>query len=94
MTTEELFSATVSALRSVTGESQARIGEALGLTPSAVSYKLRGRAGWSLGDVEALSRHFGIPVPDLMAGPTWALEKLPKARRMACVGGRQEVIPV
>ncbi|MFD9593136.1 helix-turn-helix domain-containing protein [Kitasatospora sp. NPDC059973] len=94
MTTEELFRATVAALLRATGETQARLAEALLVTQGAVSLKQNGKSSWSLDDVDVVSRHFGIAVPDLMIGPTHALQKLPRVRMAACVGGRQEVIPV
>ena len=94
MTSAEMLSSTVAALLHATGESQSALAESLGMTQGAVSRKKRGANAWSLADVDGLSRHFDIPVPDLMCGPTHAVEKLPRNRRAALIGGGQRVFAV
>jgi len=94
MSSAAWLSSTVAALLHATGESQSELAEALGMTQGAISRKKRGSNAWSLADVDAISAHFGIPVPDLLSGPTHALEKLPLARRAALIGGSQRVFAV
>jgi transcriptional regulator with XRE-family HTH domain len=94
MTTMETLRTTVAALMYATGESQGELGYRLGLTQSQISRRQAGRAVWSLDDVDALSAHYGIPVPDLVAGADAALRKLPAARRAEAVGGHQTTVPV
>jgi hypothetical protein len=60
------------------------------MTQPAISRKLAGDTAWSLTpDTDKLSAHFGIPVPDLLCGPTHALTKLSVKRRAAVIGGTQ-----
>ncbi|AYC35860.1 MULTISPECIES: helix-turn-helix domain-containing protein [Streptomyces] len=71
----------VAALMHASGESQARLAEALGVTQAQVSRRQSGAAAWSLADCEALAAHYGMDVLDFLAGPTRACEALPDARR-------------
>jgi transcriptional regulator with XRE-family HTH domain len=64
-----------------TGESQADVADALGVSQAQVSRRQSGSAAWSLADCDALAAHFGIDVLDLLAGPTRACETLPARRR-------------
>jgi transcriptional regulator with XRE-family HTH domain len=64
-----------------TGESQAEVAVALGVSQAQVSRRQSGSAAWSLADCDALAAHFGIDVLDLLAGPTRACETLPVRRR-------------
>jgi transcriptional regulator with XRE-family HTH domain len=64
-----------------TGESQADVAVALGVSQAQVSRRQSGSAAWSLADCDALAAHFGIDVLDLLAGPTRACETLPVRRR-------------
>ncbi|MET8703617.1 helix-turn-helix domain-containing protein [Kitasatospora sp. NPDC004723] len=91
---EALFRDTVAALRREAGETQADLADALGVTQGAISLKQRGKTAWSLRDVGNVSRHYGISASDLMAGPEYAVRLLPRMRRAALIGGRQEVVPV
>ncbi|MEV6170617.1 helix-turn-helix transcriptional regulator [Streptomyces sp. NPDC051954] len=71
----------VAALMHATGESQADLAVALGVSQAQVSRRQSGSAAWSLSDCDALAAHFGIDVLDLLAGPTRACETLPVRRR-------------
>lgn len=64
-----------------TGESQADVAVALGVSQAQVSRRQSGTAAWSLADCDALAAHFGIDVLDLLAGPTRACETLPVRKR-------------
>jgi transcriptional regulator with XRE-family HTH domain len=79
----------VAALMHATGESQADVADALGVSQAQVSRRQSGSAAWSLADCDALAAHFGIDVLDLLAGPTRACETLPARRRRS--GGSQAV---
>ncbi|MEU9057117.1 helix-turn-helix transcriptional regulator [Streptomyces sp. NPDC048384] len=76
------------------GENQTALARGLKITQGQVSRKQRGQAIWSLGDIDKLSAHYGVPVPDLLCGPTHAVGKLSHVRLAAVVGGSQEVITV
>nr|WP_093808367.1 helix-turn-helix domain-containing protein [Streptomyces sp. Ncost-T6T-1] len=80
LSTEEALRATVTAIAHRTGEQQADIAAALGLTQSQISRRQRGLAAWTLSDCDRLAAHWGIPVLDLLAGPTRALTCLPAGR--------------
>ncbi|WP_406349660.1 helix-turn-helix domain-containing protein [Streptomyces sp. NBC_00144] len=83
---------TVTALAHRTGEQQSALAAALGLTQSQVSRRQSGKAAWTLTDVDRLAAHWGMPVLDLLAGPTHAMTKLP-ADRIAS-GGTQTLVPL
>ncbi|WP_327293504.1 MULTISPECIES: helix-turn-helix domain-containing protein [unclassified Streptomyces] len=87
MSTEETLRVTVTALAHRTGEQQSALAAALGLTQSQVSRRQSGKAAWTLTDCDRLAAHWGMPVLDLLAGPTHALAKLP-ADRIANAGQR------
>jgi len=93
-TSEAMLRVTVAALMRACGENQTALARGLRITQGQVSRKQTGAAAWSLGDVDRLSTHYGIPVPDLLCGPTHAVQKLSPARLAAVVGGSQEVITV
>lgn|GEM_PF-5904855 len=88
----DLLRTTVAALMQRTGENQADLAEGLRLSQSQVSRKQAARSDWTLDDVDKLSAHYGIPVVDLLAGPTRACEQLPPTRRAAVIGGHQTTI--
>lgn len=71
-----------------TGESQADIALALGVSQAQVSRRQTGTAAWSLADCDLLAAHYGIDALDLLAGPTRACECLPVRRRR---GGSEAV---
>ncbi|WP_063765966.1 helix-turn-helix domain-containing protein [Streptomyces sp. NRRL F-5193] len=73
LSTEESLRLTVAALMTRTGERQAVVAAALGLSQAQVSRKQSGAAHWSLEDVDGLAAHYKIPVLDLLAGPTHAV---------------------
>lgn len=79
----ERVRSSVAALMHATGESQAEVAVALGVSQAQVSRRQSGSAAWSLADCDALAAHFGIDVLDLLAGPTRACETLPVRRRRA-----------
>ncbi|WP_405773709.1 helix-turn-helix domain-containing protein [Streptomyces sp. NBC_00859] len=91
MSTEETLRVTVTALAHRTGEQQSALATALGLTQGQVSRRQSGKAAWTLTDCDRLAAHWGMPVLDLLAGPTHALTKLP-ADRIA-TGGQQTLPP-
>jgi hypothetical protein len=90
--TEEVLRDTVAALMRATGETQADLGKGLRLSQAQVSRKQVGRSLWSLADLDRLSAHYGVPVPDLLWGPTHALDRLDVRRRAAVIGGTQTTI--
>lgn len=77
MSTEEMLRVTVTAIAHHTGEQQADLAAALGLTQSQISRRQHGKAAWTLQDCDRLATHWGMHVLDLLAGPTHALQKLP-----------------
>ncbi|MFK4144743.1 helix-turn-helix domain-containing protein [Streptomyces sp. NPDC004065] len=77
----ERVRSSVAALMHATGESQADLAVALGVSQAQVSRRQSGSAQWSLADCDVLAAHFGIDVLDLLAGPTRAYECLPARRR-------------
>ncbi|MGW0761978.1 helix-turn-helix domain-containing protein [Streptomyces sp. NPDC002814] len=81
MTLGERVRATTAALMQITGESQADLATALGVSQTQISRRQSGSAAWSLNDCEALAAHYGIDVLDLLAGPTRACDALAPARR-------------
>ncbi|MEU8960070.1 acyltransferase [Streptomyces sp. NPDC048518] len=91
MSTEELLRLTVSALMSRTGERQGDLAAGLGQAQSHVSRKQTGRQHWTLDDVDRLAAHYGMPVLDLLAGPTHAAGKLAADR---LTRGAQTLIPL
>ncbi|PZT71811.1 XRE family transcriptional regulator [Streptomyces sp. AC1-42W] len=76
----------MAALMQLTGESQADLATALGVSQAQVSRRQTGRAAWSLDDCDRLAVHYGIEVIDLFRGPTHACECLPLARRWSAQG--------
>ncbi|MCY0961463.1 helix-turn-helix domain-containing protein [Streptomyces sp. H27-H5] len=91
MSSEQMLRVTVAALLQATGENQTALARGLRITQGAVSRKQSGGASWSLEDVDRLSAHYGIPVPDLLCGPSYAVEQLPAVRRAALIGGSQQI---
>ncbi|MFK0296897.1 acyltransferase [Streptomyces sp. NPDC090442] len=85
---------TVAALMRATGDNQTSLAVGLRITQGQVSRKQSGQAAWSLGDLDRLSAHYGVAVPDLLCGPTHAVERLSSHRLAAVVGGSREVIAV
>lgn len=93
--TEALLRLTVTALMYATGETQADLGRGLRLSQGQVSRKQSGSekgSSWTLTDLDRLSAHYGIPVPDLLCGADHAVTRLPVRRRAATVGGLQTTI--
>ncbi|MFJ6777267.1 helix-turn-helix domain-containing protein, partial [Kitasatospora sp. NPDC091257] len=69
LSTLETLRLTVAALRQRTAESQRELATALGLTQDKVSRRQSGAQPWSLDEVDALARHWGMGPLDLLAGP-------------------------
>ncbi|MER5772490.1 acyltransferase [Streptomyces sp. NPDC001985] len=80
MSTEDTLRLTVAAIMQLTRERQADVGAGTGLSQLQISRKQAGRTAWTLDDADALSNHWGIPVLDLLAGPTHAAARLPADR--------------
>ncbi|MFD3580502.1 helix-turn-helix domain-containing protein [Streptomyces sp. NPDC058644] len=87
----EQLRATVATLLHVTGQTQADLAAAIGVSQPQVSRRQSGSATWSLHDCEVLAAHFGIHVMDLLAGPTRACQGLGQDR--ACNPQRQVHAP-
>ncbi|MGW0647321.1 helix-turn-helix domain-containing protein [Streptomyces umbrinus] len=66
----------VAVLLHLTGQSQADLAPALGVSQAQISRRQQGTASWSLNDCDALAAYFGIDVLDLCAGPSRAAECL------------------
>ncbi|SEF16566.1 BetR domain-containing protein [Streptomyces sp. 2112.2] len=93
--TERHLRLTVAALMYATGETQADLAKGLRLSQGQVSRKQSGKAGgssWTLADLDKLSAHYGIPVPDLLSGSDHAVGHLPGTRRASTLGGTQTTI--
>jgi hypothetical protein len=94
MSTEDLLRLTVTALLARTGESQADLAAGVGLSPTQISRKQRGDRSWSLDDCDRLAAHYGMPVLDLLAGPTHAAAMLPADRISSRLSGAQTMLTV
>ncbi|WP_425580992.1 helix-turn-helix domain-containing protein [Streptomyces thermoalcalitolerans] len=81
MSLDERVRAAVAALLHATGESQTDLAAALGVGQAQVSRRQSGITAWSLTDCDAVAAHYGIDVLELLAGPTRAVESLPRERR-------------
>ncbi|MGW2841863.1 helix-turn-helix domain-containing protein [Streptomyces sp. NPDC001493] len=90
--TEDVLRLTIGALMRLTGERQADLADGIGLSQTQISRKQAGTATWSLADVDRLSAHYGIPVPDLLAGVDRAVHCLPVRRRAPAPGAAQLTI--
>ncbi len=77
----ERVRAAVAALMQLTGETQADLAAALGVSQAQVSRRQAGTAAWPLDDCDRMATHYEIDVLDLLAGPTRACEALPPTRR-------------
>ncbi|MFD5084367.1 acyltransferase [Kitasatospora sp. NPDC058406] len=76
LSTLETLRLTVAALRQRTGENQAQLAAGIGLTQDKVSRRQSGAQAWTLDEVDALARHWGLAPLDLLAGPTRAAESM------------------
>ncbi|MEU9396780.1 helix-turn-helix transcriptional regulator [Streptomyces sp. NPDC048324] len=77
----ERVRAAIAALMQLTGETQADLAAALGVSQAQVSRRQAGTAPWPLDDCDRVAAHYAIDVLDLLAGPTRACESLPPTRR-------------
>lgn len=82
LSTLETLRLTIAAIRQCTGESQAQLAAAVGLSQDKVSRRQSGAQPWSLDEADLLARHWGMAPLDLLAGPTQAVNALvwPPAR--------------
>ncbi|PKA38326.1 MULTISPECIES: hypothetical protein [Streptomyces] len=95
MDTASTLRATIRALMQTTGESQRTLAASIGMAQPQVCRRMRadGRgSAWTLDDLDKLSAHWGIPVPDLIAGPDAALRSLAPERRATTIGGQQTML--
>ncbi|WP_331731132.1 helix-turn-helix domain-containing protein (plasmid) [Kitasatospora sp. NBC_00070] len=76
LSTLETLRLTVAALRQRTGESQAQLAASIDLTQDKVSRRQSGAQPWTLDEVDALARHWGLAPLDLLAGPTHAAQSM------------------
>lgn len=83
----ERLRVTVAALLFAAGETQSDLGRGIGRGQGEVSRRQSGATPWTLADLDALSAHYGIPVPDLLHGADHAVAALPDHRRAATLGG-------
>lgn len=60
----DTVSLVVRTLMAANGDTQVTVGQVLDLPRSAVAARLRGRTRWTVGEVDALARHWGV---DLVA---------------------------
>lgn len=78
---DERVRSAVAALLYASGESQAELAAGLGVSQAQVSRRQSGAAAWSLAHCDAVAAHYGIDVLELLAGPTRAVQALPRERR-------------
>ena len=90
--TEAHLRVTVAALMYATGETQSDLGRGISLSQGQVSRKQGGGSSWTLGDLDNLSAHYGIPAPELLRGADHAVKLLHPSRRAATIGGIQTTI--
>ncbi|MBB1246443.1 hypothetical protein GL263_23235 [Streptomyces durbertensis] len=70
--TEQTLRLTIAALMTAAGETKTQLATCIGLTQPQVSRRQNGQTAWTLADCDALATHYGITVPQLLAGPTAA----------------------
>ncbi|MER5399816.1 helix-turn-helix transcriptional regulator [Streptomyces sp. NPDC002599] len=92
MALDERVRSAVAALLYATGESQADLATALGVSQAQVSRRQSGAAAWSLADCDVVAAHYGIDVLDLLAGPTQATESLLPQRRRITARARRAAL--
>ncbi|MFJ2810338.1 hypothetical protein [Kitasatospora sp. NPDC087271] len=76
LSTLETLRLTIAAIKQHTGESQRQLATALDLTQDKISRRQSGAQPWSLDEIDALARHWGMRPLDLLAGPTHAAQHL------------------
>ncbi|MFI5726799.1 XRE family transcriptional regulator [Streptomyces cyaneofuscatus] len=64
----------------LTGERQTDLAAGIRISQTRISRKQSGAATWTLDDLDWLSAHYGIPVPDLVAGVDRAIHARPPPR--------------
>lgn len=71
--TQKCITDSVRALSAWKRETQADLGEVLGISPVSVAQRLNGRLKWSLEDVQRLCSHYGVTYDQLTRGPGYWL---------------------
>ncbi|MEV4557801.1 helix-turn-helix transcriptional regulator [Kitasatospora sp. NPDC049285] len=66
---QEGITGSVRALSAWRRESQADLGALLGLSAVTIAQRLNGRLAWTLKDVSALCKHYGLTFDQLTKGP-------------------------
>ncbi|WP_328952564.1 helix-turn-helix transcriptional regulator [Kitasatospora purpeofusca] len=94
LSTLETLRLTIAAIRQRTGESQRELAAALDLTQDKVSRRQSGAQSWSLDEVDALARHWGMRPLDLLAGPTHAAQHLAWPPGTAAPAPPPDAVPV
>lgn len=51
------------------GLSQTAVAELLGINPSQVSARMRGRIPWRVAELQIIAHHIGVPMADLIDDP-------------------------
>lgn len=85
MESQEVVTRTVRHLMVHLNETQADIGQVLGLKGPSVSLRMTGRRQWSLSDVDKLAQHWGCQSWDVLQGPMVCLQRVIE-RRGGAVG--------
>lgn len=68
--TQERVTTAVRMLVAARRQRQEDLAAVLGVTQPSVSAKMRGRARWSVDDLDKLAEHFDVPLHDLLSPPT------------------------
>lgn len=71
---QEGITASVRALSAWKGDTQLELGRVLGLSKVTVAQRLGGRLTWTLKDVDALCKHYGVTFDQLTKGPAYWLK--------------------
>lgn len=73
MTVQDAVTLTVQLQLALRRETRQDIAQVLGITPSAVTARFKGRTRWSVDDLDRLSEHFGVSVARIVEPPVAAL---------------------
>lgn len=77
---EQISDTALSLLRRC-GETVTDLAASLGQDRTNVSAKIHGSRLWTVDDLDLIADHFGISLPELLAGTRAALDALPRERR-------------
>lgn len=67
--TQKCIGESVRALSAAFGDRQEDVAQVLGLSQNVVSKKFRGLVKWSVEDTQAVAKHYGVTVEQVLAGP-------------------------